>query len=431
MKENKWLITNSQLYFANRILSSQSKTIDVYGLVDLSYLIQSIILADKLITLPGHNNHPLQRKLKEIGLLEIMDIDRTLEDFFWRIKGDFSETTFLGFIAKNKNEIISCLSETLLIDKKVVSKELDDIYKYTSHQFNSPSYEDYHRLLFNCKEVDLFIFGNYPIFYSFNRFIKEVYIGALFYFMIASDCNFNYSPDTVRLPLTALFADRINHEIFRGTQSILKTIDKKSQETQELLDLYTNSKFEIPIPSIVTWVLRSSQSKEEIIDKALELRNKKEIVQLREWIVKLMNFKSNKELQRMIEEVLETYQNKLETNRTDIINTSIPLTLDSSKLGLNLLNSSSSFSEIMELLKYIPKGIELAFSIIPSYLKQRNFTFFRKIDETFQELKSNNMEIKRLFGKSISELEDIELFNKVICYHDKYIKPLKDERFYK
>jgi hypothetical protein len=51
---NTWLVSHSQLYFANLALSRKNG-LNMYSLFDLSNLVECILLADKIITLPGRN----------------------------------------------------------------------------------------------------------------------------------------------------------------------------------------------------------------------------------------------------------------------------------------------------------------------------------------------------------------------------------------
>jgi len=53
---NAWLITNTQLYFSDHLLKYDGRDYNAYGLLDLSNLLNAIVLSDNLVTLPGENN---------------------------------------------------------------------------------------------------------------------------------------------------------------------------------------------------------------------------------------------------------------------------------------------------------------------------------------------------------------------------------------
>jgi len=96
-KSNPWLITNSQLQFADDLLSERPlDKLSVYGLVDLSNLIQAIVLSDKLAVLPGLNdvNH-VRDRLKEKGLLTTLGVTRNAERTYNSLKGSWGNYAFM------------------------------------------------------------------------------------------------------------------------------------------------------------------------------------------------------------------------------------------------------------------------------------------------------------------------------------------------
>ena len=63
---NSWLITNTQLYFADQLLDKDWRRYNAYGLLDLSNLLNAIVLSDKIFTLPGFHTE-IKNKLQHEG----------------------------------------------------------------------------------------------------------------------------------------------------------------------------------------------------------------------------------------------------------------------------------------------------------------------------------------------------------------------------
>jgi hypothetical protein len=74
IEPNTWLISNSQLYFADSILS-ENLGLNMYSLFDLFNLLEAILLADKIITLPGDKKNDTAEMLKKKGILEELVIE--------------------------------------------------------------------------------------------------------------------------------------------------------------------------------------------------------------------------------------------------------------------------------------------------------------------------------------------------------------------
>lgn len=60
---NSWLTSNSHLYFADRLLHTKSP-LNAYGIFDLAKLSEAILLAEKILILPGRKIQKFLKKFK-------------------------------------------------------------------------------------------------------------------------------------------------------------------------------------------------------------------------------------------------------------------------------------------------------------------------------------------------------------------------------
>ncbi len=70
-KPNSWLISNSAFYFGGRLLSGDLP-LNANSIFDLSKISETILFADKILTLPGIDFHnTLYRELEREGLCSL------------------------------------------------------------------------------------------------------------------------------------------------------------------------------------------------------------------------------------------------------------------------------------------------------------------------------------------------------------------------
>jgi hypothetical protein len=72
---NTWLVSNSSLYFADRLLQGDFP-VNAYNIFDLSKLSESLLLSDKILTLPGRGTQiETYEQLREQKFIEEIDVN--------------------------------------------------------------------------------------------------------------------------------------------------------------------------------------------------------------------------------------------------------------------------------------------------------------------------------------------------------------------
>ena len=119
--------------------------------------------------------------------------------------------------------------------------------------------------------------------------ITELYVRALFYFLVASSRSLNYYPDSMRIPLITYLNSCLNQSIYKFDMKLFSSIDarvaKKISHVRQTMGMRMGG-LVINLPSSFALIIEGSRSKDDILEKAIELRHSKDIVKLRNWLSK-------------------------------------------------------------------------------------------------------------------------------------------------
>jgi hypothetical protein len=109
---NTWLTSNSQLYFADSILT-KDLPLNAYSIFDVCNLLEAILLADKIITLPGNGfENETAKKLRKENLLNQLEIEKDIADIIGSLKSTWDSDSITY---ENKEKIaILCVMFFLL-----------------------------------------------------------------------------------------------------------------------------------------------------------------------------------------------------------------------------------------------------------------------------------------------------------------------------
>jgi hypothetical protein len=205
----------------------------VYGLVDLSNLIQSIVLSDRLVILSGRNDvNDVRDQLKEKGLLSTLRVTRNAERTFNSLKGNWQKSELLT-LNQNIDPIAGTIEATLSVNRSDVKNYIKGADKFANSYFDTPDWRfGGKRIRGNYDKVDRELHYEVPyvdpnLSVHSESLVRRVYVGGLLYFMTASEYGLNYSPDSVRIPLTASFSKIIDHSILTTAQSLMNRFDMK------------------------------------------------------------------------------------------------------------------------------------------------------------------------------------------------------------
>lgn len=211
---NTWLTSNSQLYFADSILT-KDLLLNAYSIFDLSNLLEAILLADNIITLPGNGfENQTAKKLRKENLLSQLEIEKDIADMISYLKSTWDSDSITY---ENKEKIANIMCDVFPIEKEVAYNAISNANIWANEVYRTPSW---HRgkeftmetvlrdgLSLNMVHTDNmdFFFTRYKDAHPkvIEEMVSETYVRAIFYLMIASSRKLNYYPDSIRIPITA------------------------------------------------------------------------------------------------------------------------------------------------------------------------------------------------------------------------------------
>lgn len=122
---NTWLVSNSSLYFADRLLQGLLP-VNAYNIFDLSKLSECLLLADKIYTLPGRGTEiELYEQLKngtEIKIEELNVNDGTVEN----IVGNIREGDDYIYSRLKPKDVVKLFCDIFSIKEQTIGRYTDD-----------------------------------------------------------------------------------------------------------------------------------------------------------------------------------------------------------------------------------------------------------------------------------------------------------------
>jgi hypothetical protein len=179
-------------------------------------------------------------------------------------------------------------------------------------------------------------------------------------------------------------------------------------------------RFDIKVPSAFSSVLKNCKKKEDIIQKAVELRNSSELKKFRSRLAKLEEsakkldpkfLKQKEELEAALDHEeydLESICVQAVTEFLDVIKSNIAAP------GLGLLTSNA-----------IPGTALTEFGIrrIIKYFRTRNLAYLRNLSKQLEFIRSNQKKIEGIFGFKLSPY-DIKTLNGLRAYQHNYLNSI-------
>lgn len=428
-----WLISNTQLYYADKILTPKAYQ-NMYSLFDLSNLVEAIILSPKIITLPGQAiGTSTSTFLEHEGILELAEVEEDMAI----IISQFNSSTWSSdsLVTQNKAEITRILCDIFPVNYEIANNAIMNSNEWANHAYTTPNWSRTKEFTKADVAGDSHLDGglayNGDLNFMFNIYHKahpkvtqeiltSTFVRALFYLMIASSRNYNYCPDSIRIPIIAFLNSIYSQDVFKATKKILMKLDDKVAEKINLLnDVLGHSKFEIKVPSAFSLVLKASKNKEDILQKAVELRNSADLKKFRSRLAKLEE--SAKKLDPRFLKQKEELEATLDTEEYDfesIIVQSVTQLLDVIRNiaapGSGLLTSN-----------IIPgdKLTEFGVRKIIKYFKTRNLSYLRNLGKQLESVRSSQKNIEAIFGFKLSQ-QDIKTLYGLRAYQFDYLKSI-------
>lgn len=427
---NRWLISNSSLYFSNNLVNKGQK-VNPYSLFDLSKVSEAILLSEQIITLPGNNNNDneLFNFLKDNDLVEVINISTSnlRQDVHGVSRGQdalFYPRSIQN--DENRDKLSQILCDTFGIESKdKVKNFIGNLSEWTDKNWQTPDYEankwlmdkliaeDTHWDMFrNAKENDAndyirnFDIVNFP---ALGDMIAEVYLRSVLYLLVAADQGLTYFPDSIRAPIASSLHRLIETEIVNFVQMKIQKLEEHDKKLKEELNrLMTFSKYDIKIPACLSYILKNDDSNKKFLENSLRLRNSKEIRRFREFLTKCeiairdeKDDKIRKELKKL-EDILPSQ--------------SFRQTLTATKVGENIPQSETDLIRL---------AIKLG-SHIKNYFGNRRIIFYKNLLDEISQIKSINSLLQQKFRSSLSK-ERLDYYNRLAAYQERYLKAHQKE----
>jgi hypothetical protein len=278
---------------------------------DLSNLSEAILFANHITTMPaskflgreeGVNN--VAKHLEMKGIFSIIDetsfIDKlVIEDIIYELKGAHE----IGDIRVKEN-LAKIISYIFRINTSAASRIISNISRWGDSRYHS-STGQYHLSDFdlnynitlgddNISDIKRdstqshYLFKRSPDSNSVIDMISVTYLRALLYFRMAGYLKINYQPDSIRAPIIAYLNKIALKKIDKYSSQLIRTADSNLRKKIKSID---TSEFTIKFPLALSMTIKSciesNYSRDKFLDKALELRDSKEIKKLREWLAEL------------------------------------------------------------------------------------------------------------------------------------------------
>ncbi|MGB9167416.1 MAG: hypothetical protein WCB31_00645 [Nitrososphaeraceae archaeon] len=435
VKPNTWLISNSQLYFANSIVNEKdnsikekNRSLSPYSLFDLSNLLECILLADKIITLPGRGiENYIAEILKREDILYELDIKKDIANIIGSLKSTWDEDSI---IHQHRDKFVNVLCNIFPIEKEIANNAVSKANEWASTTYRTPSY-DLTRAptIASIRQEDLTpmlghdtnaLFKEYKNTHpeTIEEIVIETFVRAILYFKIASARKLNYYPDSIRTPITACLSNLLEATIYRFVKKILTEIDEKI--TKQLDSNYARigfTKTEVIIPSSFSNIIARCNNRDEIIEKALELRKSNDLKKCRQWLSDYETASKTMDI------------NKIKSMTEQLILVQNPKDYDIESL---IIQSIPSISDVvsLDITKSSERGVSALANIginnLLKYLKTKNLIFFRNLSTQYDQIISSKKHIEEIFESNLSN-EGIEILKSLKESQSEYIHPRKKE----
>jgi hypothetical protein len=427
LHQNTWLVSNTTLYFSDRLLNGEMP-INIYGLFDLSTLSEAILLADKIVTLPGRgieNSTAAKLKKQDPYLLEEIDVQEDIAD----IISSFQATNAgFEFILEKNDELAQIICDIFPgINERLALQAVNDAHWWASKTYRTPSWPEFGKAyVLPTLRMDDDSFRDFKEL-GIDRFtellnkkdvlltdtVSEVYVRALMYLRIAEDRDLLYCPDSIRVPIIAYIMHHIRSTLYRYSLSLIRRSDSaRRQRIEAINEAIKANIFRLEIPSslssIVKSCLKEGKSKESFVDKALQIRNSKDYTKFRKWLADAEGAVKQgdvEEFERMKKKAESIFSESSKSNTSEIVN---QITVQ--------ISPKDPFGSLS-----IPVGriVDSAIQRIIQFFSRKNLVILNDPYKHLSQFTINNKHLEEFFGGSLDNSE-LNLFKNLNVYRENY-----------
>jgi hypothetical protein len=430
IEPNTWLMTNTHLYFADFILTEKIELdmFNMYSLFDLSNLLEAILLADKIVTLPSGDNteNSTMKTLKREDILYELEIKEDIAKVISHLKYSWNEDSI---ISENLNNFADILCDIFPIDKMLAVKVVSRANEWASSTYRTPSWSSNKGFTMSAVTQEDLSKSIVPGSLKWNvlknrqtsieETVTETFVRGILYFMIASTRKLNYYPDSMRIPITVYLNRLLQENVYRFAKKLLLEIDDRlAKQMGSIYDKVGFTRKEIMVPSSFSGIISDCRDRSEIIDRALELRESEDLEKCRRWLAEYEEASRNLDInnfKRMSKQVT-LIENPVKYDMESLIISSIPSVTDI--VSPNVTKSID---------KGVNAGISVAAQKIVGYFRTRNLVFYQNLPKQFDKIVSSREHIERLFGSKLSN-KDLQIFKRLKDSQTEYLRPTTGDK---
>jgi len=280
--------------------------------------------------------------------------------------------------------------------------------------------KDPHSLTPYANDIKKYVVGNDYMreFFSAEGFrssvppILEQCVRPMLYLKTASYCNLSYSPDSIKVPVVNYIDNEMQNQINQFAKILISKVEQKVNESiRDENKSIGFDRYKIEIPSLLAITLKSCTSKDDFLDKALALRNSKDVTRFR----------------RKLAEHDEAVR-RGDRAKSRQIWEDCDLALDGEKkvesLGINVMNMLDKLKPIILIagpalgltvdphlgtyMSAVAGALGLSQKLV-DYFKSRWIVFLHDIPKRVEQIKSINDEIERVFKQKLTNTDLMEL----------------------
>jgi len=411
------LTTNSALFFADSLLEKKTRP-SAYTLFDLSTVIESIVLYDKLYTLPSYRlqKTDLAKRLTSAGILEEVpvgdDVARILDS---ARNMSYSSENELG-------ELAAMVSTALPVNRTKARHALEVASGYASSQWRTPTgyntardwfYDSLNDEVFDIRsweigqsKPDLEELESDPRVYvseggrsALDNMIAEIVVRGEMYIMVAGAFGVDYHPDVIRIPLT-VYRLKQTAVITSAIAQVIHILEQnRVSVAEEAKKFYDIQEFEFELPVILSVLLPESRSPFDLVTRAIEYRKSRYARSFRDWMAKIDLAKTREGFDRQL--LVDSARN---------LKSSIDPGSPTIKARLNCVPSLG--------INYQSLGVDLTsvatwgINELASHFRRPYKVFLPQLRGKLEGLKSNSKNLEQVFGSRLDEDQE-RLFSEI------------------
>ena len=420
---NKVLNDVTSFAFVSELLNDDSKPTAI-NIFNLSNIVESIVLHDRILVLDGEDKDSDRRKYinKAIGCFPQRLVNV--------IENPYSRQNHTFIINDFRNELLSQIDEWKgMPDYKRTLAEIYNRYVYERLESPPAVWDLFGRLrrmrmpvgldTYGCRDYSPTLTCPVPLGKvstrkdwalvspsTYSAFEDSIFFRAALYLNIADKWKVPYKADFIRTPILGALLSQGHGVRFPTEETIFKlAAQNEDKRNSILLQFMQNGSLNLMTPLIIRAILKEAKHRDDVIQLAVQMRETNAAKRFRRACGKLNDHIRNEEFEAALHEVqwaLKSLSAEISTPPNEVIYTILAVP----SLGVRGMASP------------IPAASVAASTLLKTgksffqWWRGRKYSFVSKVVDQARKAQSLNSEIHRVFGKKLDN-RDISLLRKM------------------